>query len=289
MREALRRRHFFGALQFNRKLVDTWYKNPLVIALFISCVIHVFVFSLKFQNKIDNERRLKTPLSVVLLNAHSEIEPLRAKRLAQSNLNGGGQGQSDAMALKPADVGVAQRLDELQKEQKRLLSSLKAKQENAASSYFGKSSASKTELDPLEAELGKRLVREGRAPRKAIFTATSAKSVIYAQYYDSMRRKVESYGTRYFPRLNSEPLYGSLVILMSVNAQGRIVAKPEIKKSSGNPMLDRQALSIVNACEPFGVFPPAMHAQLDLIDWIATFEFVKGGDTITQLHLKESR
>lgn len=289
MRWSLSHRNLWVVMQFNRRLVDKWYKNPLVIALFASCVIHALILGFKFQKKIDAERRLKTPLSVVLLNAHSQIEPLKPKRLAQSNLNGGGEAQTDAMALKPADIGVAQRLDELQKEQKRLLSSLKAKQDNAASSYFGKSAIPKAELDPLEAELGKRLVREGRAPRKAILTATSAKSVIYAQYYDSMRRKVESYGTRYFPRVNNAPLYGSLVILLSVNAQGRIVAKPEIKKSSGNAMLDRQALSIVNACEPFGVFPPAMHAQLDMIDWIATFEFIKGGDTVSQLHLKESK
>ena len=276
----------------NEKHSSNWWKKTLLIAIGISLLVHGALLIVKFKETTEREKRLKTPLSVVLLNSHGNVPPVKANRLAQADLNGGGLSKEDASALKQADQGVAQKLESLQKEQTRLLSSLRQKQENAATTTIGKNQASKTEVDPLEAELNNRLIREGRAPKKAIFTATSAKSVVYAQYYDAMRRKVESYGTKYFPRLGSgsasTPLYGSLVILVSVNSKGRIISKPMIKKSSGNPELDRQAIAIVNACEPFGYFPAPMAKQLDVIDWITTFDFVKGGNAPTRLELRDT-
>ncbi len=269
-----------------------WWKRPLLIAIGISLIVHGVLLAIKFKETSEREKRLKTPLSVVLLNSHGNVPPVKANRLAQADLNGGGLSKEDATALKQADQGVAQKLESLQKEQTRLLSSLRQKQENAATTVIGKSQSAKTEVDPLEAELNNRLIREGKAPKKAIFTATSAKSVVYAQYYDAMRRKVENYGTKYFPRsgsgASSTPLYGSLVILVSVNSKGRIISKPVIKKSSGNPELDRQAIAIVNACEPFGYFPAQMANQLDVIDWITTFDFVKGGGAPTRLELRDT-
>jgi len=120
------------------------------------------------------------------------------------------------------------------------------------------------------------LQQEASRPRKAILTSTSAKAVIYAQYYDAMRKKLEKYGTTYFPRNSNGPLYGSLIVLISVDKNGKILSKPKIEKSSGNLELDQQAIAIVNACAPFGKFSPAMMAKLDVIDWIATFDFVQG-------------
>ena len=266
----------------------TWWKKPILIAVGASLLIHVIFLIVKFNRQTEAEKRLKVPISVVLLNSHGNVPPVKARRLAQADLNGGGSTTVDASALKQADQGVAQKLESLQKEQTRLLSSLREKNNNSATTTVGKSQSSKTEVDPLEAELTNRIIREGRAPRKAIFTATSAKSVVYAQYYDAMRRKVENYGTKYFPRAGSTPLYGSLVILVSVNSKGRIITKPVIKKSSGNAELDRQAIAIVNACEPFGYFPPTMANQLDIIDWVTTFDFVRGGDAPTKLELRDT-
>ncbi len=103
-----------------------------------------------------------------------------------------------------------------------------------------------------------------------------------------MRKKVEKYGTEFFPRHQQQALYGNLVMLVSVNRYGKLTGKPEIKRSSGNAELDRQALAIVNACAPFGPFSSAMAEQLDVIDWIATFDFVKGQGG-TRLELKEGK
>jgi len=71
------------------------------------------------------------------------------------------------------------------------------------------------------------------------------------------------------------------VLTVSVDADGRIVANSkgregiEVSRSSGIPDLDRQAVAIVRAASPFGPFPPEMRQQLDILDWVSTFEFTR--------------
>ena len=105
----------------------------------------------------------------------------------------------------------------------------------------------------------------------------------FAHYYDAMRQKIEAYGSAFFPRANGRALYGTLIIVVSVDAQGNITSNAQgkdglsIGRSSGNPELDRQALAIVRASAPFGVFPSEMRKQIDVLDWVSTFEFTREG------------
>ena len=116
------------------------------------------------------------------------------------------------------------------------------------------------------------------------------RSVVFAQYYDAMRQKIETYGSTFFPRANGRPLYGSLVIVVSVDAQGRITPNAQgkeglsIGRSSGNAELDRQALAIVRASAPFGPFPSEMRNQIDVLDWISTFDFTRDSSDRLDLH-----
>jgi protein TonB len=212
------------------------------------------------------------------VNSQSKLAPLKPKKLAQNDLNGGGQSdqQISATTLAAINPGIAKELEDLQKEQNRLISSMKNQGAMTQKNRTGQSTEELDKLERFEAELANRLQQEASKPRKAILTSTSAKAVIYAQYYDAMRKKVEKYGTTYFPRNSNGPLYGSLIVLISVDKSGKIISKPKIEKSSGNLELDQQAIAIVNACAPFGKFSPAMMAKLDVIDWIATFDFIQG-------------
>jgi protein TonB len=98
-----------------------------------------------------------------------------------------------------------------------------------------------------------------------------------------MRQKIEAYGSAFFPRANGRPLYGSLIIVVSVDAQGNITNNAQgkdglsIGRSSGNAELDRQALAIVRASAPFGPFPSEMRKQIDILDWVSTFELGRDG------------
>jgi protein TonB len=235
------------------------------------------------MGEIEN-RRLNTPLSVVLVNTSNPVAPKQANKLAQADLHGGGNTlNQDATALHRARLGADARLEVLEKQQKQMLAKLEADRALSGGRKSGDEKQATSQLNSLEAELDKRLQVNGREPRRKVLTGASTKAVVFAQYYDAMRQKIEAYGSAFFPRANGRPLYGSLVIVVSVDAQGRIANNAQgkdglsIGRSSGNPELDRQALAIVRASAPFGAFPIEMRNQIDILDWVSTFDFARDG------------
>lgn len=257
---------------------DRW-RQPIVVALIASSLIHVVFLIIRWHEESEANKRLRTPLSVVLVNARSQA-PANPKRLAQADLNGGGQ-QTDsyASAIRRADPRLAKQLEELQTEQKRLLSTVSQGRKSDASTTQGKTDKSVSLSNPLEAELARKINEEGIQPRRAVVTATSAKAVVFANYYDAMRKRIEAYGSTHFPRVGQKPLYGSLVVLVSIDQQGRLYRDGiNIMKSSGNPELDRQAVAIIRSAAPFGRFGERMRQQIDVLDWVSTFDFTRDGN-----------
>lgn len=266
------------------RLDGGWYRYPFAYALGLSILAHLIFLSFRWGiGEIEN-RRLNTPLSVVLVNASNQVAPKEANKLAQANLHGGGNtANQDASALHRARLGADARLEVLEKQQKQMLAKLEADRALAGGRKSGDEQKAVSQLNSLEAELAKRLQANGREPRRKVLTGASTKAVVFAQYYDAMRQKIEAYGSAFFPRANGRPLYGSLVIVVSVDAQGRIANNAQgkdglsIGRSSGNPELDRQALAIVRASAPFGVFSTEMRNQIDILDWVSTFDFTRDG------------
>jgi len=265
-------------------LQTSWQRYPFRLALCISLVIHIIFLSVRWGfGEIEN-RRLNTPLSIVLVNASNKTPPKEANKLAQADLQGGGKTEiQDATALHRARLGAEARLEVLEKQQKQMLAKLTEERLRSGGRKSGDDQKMTPQLNSLEAELAKRLQTDGREPRRKFLTGTNAKAVTFAHYYDAMRQKIEAYGSAFFPRANGRPLYGSLVIVISVDAQGRITTNAQgkdglsIGRSSGNPELDRQAIAIVRASAPFGPFPSEMRNQIDVLDWVSTFEFARDG------------
>ncbi|QWE23599.1 energy transducer TonB [Polynucleobacter sp. AP-Jannik-300A-C4] len=270
--------------QLVARLDGGWYRYPFAYALGLSILAHLIFLSFRWGiGEIEN-RRLNTPLSVVLVNASNQVAPKEANKLAQANLHGGGNtANQDASALHRARLGADARLEVLEKQQKQMLAKLEAERALAGGRKSGDEQKAVSQLNSLEAELAKRLQANGREPRRKVLTGASTKTVVFAQYYDAMRQKIEAYGSAFFPRANGRPLYGSLVIVVSVDAQGRIANNAQgkdglsIGRSSGNPELDRQALAIVRASAPFGIFSTEMRNQIDILDWVSTFDFTRDG------------
>ena len=266
------------------RLDSTWRRHPFSFALSISILAHLIFLSFRWGiGEIEN-RRLNTPLSVILVNASNPVAPKQANKLAQADLNGGGNtSNQDASALHRARLGADARLEILEKQQKQMLAKLEADRALSGGRKSGDEKNTISQLNSLEAELAKRLQVNGREPRRKVLTGASTKAVVFAQYYDAMRQKIEAYGSAFFPRANGRPLYGSLIIVVSVDAQGRIANNAQGKdglsvgRSSGNPELDRQALAIVRASAPFGAFPAEMRNQIDILDWVSTFDFTRDG------------
>ena len=266
------------------RLDGSWRRYPFGYALGLSILAHLIFLSFRWGiGEIEN-RRLNTPLSVVLVNASNQVAPKQANKLAQADLQGGGNTPNqDASALHRARLGADARLEVLEKQQKQMLAKLEAERALAGGRKSGDEKKATSQLNSLEAELAKRLQVNGREPRRKVLTGASTKADEFAQYYDAMRQKIEAYGGAFFPRANGRPLYGSLVIVVSVDAQGRIANNAQgkdglsIGRSSGNTELDRQALAIVRASAPFGVFPVEMRNQIDILDWVSTFDFARDG------------
>jgi protein TonB len=245
-------------------------------------ILHGLFLSYRWFDVNDQDRRLNTPLSVVLVNASNKAPPQKPQKLAQADLDGGGLTiNQDATAMHRARLGADAKLESLERRQKQLLSSLETEKKQASGKRSGDELRQIAEINALEAELSRRLSPEGRLPRRAVLSASSTKTVAFAYYYDAMRQKIEAYGNTFFPRVQGRPLYGSLVLTVSVDAEGRITSNSkgregiELSRSSGIPELDRQAIAIVRAAAPYGPFPPEMRRQLDILDWVSTFEFTR--------------
>jgi periplasmic protein TonB len=271
-------------------LKDAWQRHPFRMALVISLLLHTIFLSFRWGVGEIQSRRLNTPLSVILVNASNQVAPKQANQLAQADLYGGGNtADQNATAIHRARLGAEARLELLEKQQKQMLAKLDADRARSGARKSGDEHKAASQLNSLEAELAKRLQVNSREPRRKILTGASTKAVVFAQYYDAMRQKIEAYGSAFFPRANGRALYGSLVIVVSVDAQGRIANNAQgkdglsIGRSSGNPELDRQALAIVRASAPFGPFPIEMRNQIDILDWVSTFEFARDGSDRLEL------
>ena len=123
------------------------------------------------------------------------------------------------------------------------------------------------------ARIEERIQAENARPRKA-YVSPSVREVVYASYYDAMRRKIEARGTSHFPESKGEKLYGSLTMMVTVNFDGKVL-DAEIIKGSGNPALDLHAQEVARSAGPFGGFSPEMRKTLDQLVVVARFSFTR--------------
>ena len=70
------------AIAFKDFLRSAWQQHPLYCALVVSLLIHVVFLSFRWGMGEIQNRRLSTPLSVVLVNASHQQAPKQANKLA---------------------------------------------------------------------------------------------------------------------------------------------------------------------------------------------------------------
>ncbi len=283
--------------------------STMAKALAISLAVHALLLAVRFGAPEAFEiKRSDTALDVVLVNAKSGQQPLKPAALAQADLDGGGDHeQQRASTPLPAQTvpregdlvrQVQRRVDLLEERQQRLMTQLRESAPPVHSQPLRPGERrldtpargqdehdSLDEMARLEAEIGRNLEHYARRPKRHQITATSAQQVVYARYYDRLRKKIEARGTADFPRRAGQPLYGELIVAINVDRHGRLgyerggyrVDGVELVKSSGNAALDRQAIAIVRAAAPFGEFSPEMRARYDILEVISTFKFSRSG------------
>ncbi|MDD4887792.1 MAG: TonB family protein [Thiomonas sp.] len=266
--------------------------TPLHWAIIASVGVHAGILSLRFAAPETFNRLFdNAPLDVVLVNQRTEDAPAKPQAIAQANLDGGGDAKK-GLATTPlpftADVSQGESasnqqrsLSELQRKQQQLLTQVRRQVVQLAQTARLETNPQQKEaleqkrkqlLDMLGA-IERQIQQQNAKPRRR-FIGPSTREAVYALYYDKLRSKIETLGTREFPQVDGRKLYGSLIMSITIGANGRLVST-EVVQSSGNPTLDRQARAIVEAAQPYGRFTDAMLKQADQIVVISRFRFTR--------------
>ncbi len=280
--------------------------SPLQLALLISLAVHGALLTLKIAAPKTFDRLFEqAPLEVILVNAKSKQKPSKASALAQANLQGGGEAKA-GHATSPLVNSTQTRTGDALEDQRQQLAHLEALQAQMLSDIrqqlatqpaidprLGQNDPSRLALEEkhrrllqLLAEIEKRVNTENARPKKR-FVSPATQESIYAVYYDQLRRKVERMGTEHFPQADGHKLYGELILTLTVNASGQLI-HIELSSSSGQPVLDRQAVLIAKASAPFKPFSPEMRREADQIVVVSRFRFTRDETLETRVQTKGS-
>lgn len=276
--------------------------QALIWALGVSVAVHAALVGFRFAAPEAYNRVFQdTPLEVILVNSQSAERPTEAQALAQVNLAGGGEVPEVRIArstLPPAqteemgeDISAMHRqIQAMKSQQMRLLTQLRNElsvlnHENAGDlSNTPERQAREQRQQRLAGQLAQieqRVNLTQGAPRKR-YISPATQEVVYAMYYDKMRRSIEHQGTLNFPEAVGRKLYGQLTMVITVGSQGELV-KAQVAQSSRNAQLDERALAIVRSVAPFGTFNAKMKAQADQIVVVARFDFARDNNLATYM------
>jgi protein TonB len=265
--------------------------STLHVAIGASLAVHAAVLFVRIVDPEGFNRVFQdTPLEVILVNARSKEAPVKAHAIAQAQLAGGGEaerGRSTSPLPPSAMVELGNAVDEshrqieqLQETQQQLLARARRELAELPAPDPRREATTKEERARQEerrqrlellAEIEKRIQEESARPKKR-YISPATREEAYAVYYDALRRKIEERGTRNFPEYRGRRLYGELMMVLTVDAGGRVI-EAEVAQSSQSPILDKRAIAIVRAAAPFGAFTQAMRREADQLVIASRFKF----------------
>lgn len=280
--------------------------TTLQIALGISIAVHAALLAFRFVDPEGFNRVFEdTPLEVILVNANTNERPDKAQAIAQASLAGGGDALQ-GLATSPLPPSALtefgdsaediQRQAEFQLLQQQTVLLAAKRQEVLTMKPPELAQSNPTERQAFEekrrqqlkllAQIERRIQEENARPRKRYVTPATREEV-FAIYYDGLRRKIEDKGTRNFPQAAGRPLYGQLLLQLTVGFNGH-VTDAVIERTSGNATLDRRAQAIARSAGPFGTVPQKVQARLaqagyNRLAFIQTFTFARDGTLETKL------
>jgi protein TonB len=281
--------------------------STLQIALLVSLGVHAALLGVRIVDPEGFNRVFQdTPLEVILVNSRSKEAPVKAQAIAQANLAGGGELEKGRATSPLPPSGLVElgesieesrkQIEQLQEEQRQLLARLRRQlaalpapdPKREAKTAEGRAQADqRRQLLQVTAEIEKRINEENSRPKKR-YISPATKEAAYAMYYDRLRRKIEERGTRNFPDHRGRKLYGELVVVLTVDALGRVV-HAEVAVPSQSKLLDARALAIVKAAAPFGLFTTGMRREADQLEITSRFTFEGEGGLKTTLMANPAR
>lgn len=268
-----------------------WLTPALRAALLVSLTAHALLLTVRLAQSDSALRQwVDERLEIVLVNVRGREAPAQAKALAQASLAGGGESPREERLLSPLPPAPGFELGEAPDLQQRAVHSLQQQQQALlaqahrdlarlpeptpaeAATAEGRAQAERRRLLlDLMAQIERRVNDTSAGPRQR-FVGPATQEVSYAAYYDKVRRRIERRGTLDFPMHAGHKLYGVLTMNFRVDTEGRVLDS-EVVVPSGNPLLDRRAVAIVQASAPFGPFNVAMRAEAESLVISARFSF----------------
>ncbi len=275
--------------------------RSFTLALGLSILLHAVALSIHFKlPDIISDKYILPPLEVVLVNSKTRAKPVKADVLAQANLDGGGNTDENRRAktplpvLKQAESGAdakraARRVQELEAQQVKMMTRLQAaKSVNATEQPKAAPTAeapqrqasgqdlatSALAIARLEAQISRQSEEYNKRPRKE-FIGSRAREYRFAQYVEDWRLKVERIGNLNYPDSARGRIYGSLVLTVSIKADGNLDTV-EVQRSSGHQILDRAAERIVKMASPHAGFPANIKRDTDILVITRTWTFAPG-------------
>ncbi|MDW8323744.1 MAG: energy transducer TonB [Burkholderiales bacterium] len=272
-------------------------------ALVLSALIHVvIVFGLAPMTPLDPRvfEEPQLPLEVVLVNTRTESRPLNPELLAQVNLDGGGTVDEPRQAKSPLPVSpmdsaaaaeAEARVQALERQTQEFVQRASADyslppprpqphtQSHPPSPTAAELAARSLEMARLAARIEQDWDAYQKRPRR-MYVGARAVEFTFARYVEDWRLKVERIGNLNYPEAaRRNKIYGSLVLTVSINADGT-VESIHIDRSSGSRILDAAAVKIVEMAAPFAPFPEEMRAKVDILGITRTWTFTRS-DQIT--------
>lgn len=271
--------------------------SPLTLGIAFSVFLHGSALTLQFKFPDAASAMREKALDIILVNAKSARKPKDAQALAQANLDGGGNTDENRRvktALPPTlqqttgdDIQQMQRrVHDLEAAQRKMLTqakSLRSVSTNKSTSEQPSPVPNVSGLDLLESsramarlegEINKSTDEYNKRPRKK-FIGARTEEYRFAQYIEDWRQKIERIGTLNYPAAARGKLYGTLVLTVSINADGS-VTRIDINRSSGHKVLDDSARRIVQMAAPYSPFPPEIRRDTDVLEITRTWYFTQG-------------
>src|SRR5450759_3663567 len=275
--------------------------RSFTLALGLSILLHAAALSIHFKlPNIIRDKYLLPPLEVVLVNSKTRAKPVKADVRAQANLDGGGNTDENRRAktplpvLKEAGSGTdakraAHRVQELEARQLKMMTRLQAAKSVTTAEQPKPASAAEAPqpqvsgqelatsaiaIARMEAQISRQTEEYNKRPRKKNIGAR-AEEYRFAQYVEDWRLKVERIGNLNYPDGARGRVYGSLVLTVSIKADGSL-DKIEVDRSSGYQILDRAAERIVKMASPYAGFPANIKRDTDILVITRTWTFARG-------------
>ena len=271
-----------------------------VAALTTSLIVHAVVIAVHVspwdpRKLLDRE----PPLEITLVNARSETRPTKADILAQANLDGGGNTDATRRAKTPLpvmkdtpakDIAMQAPPVETPTDPKtELLTRLRStpaaqalpppvdNPERTESPTANEMMQKTLEALRLEAQIAKEMDAYQKRPKRR-FIGANAEEYRFARYVEDWRLKVERIGNLNYPEAARQmKLYGSLLLNVAIKSDGSLESV-EVKRSSGQRILDAAAVKIVEMGAPYAPFPPDVKRDTDVLNITRTWTFTKGDE-----------